>query len=497
MEVIVTSDRTMISNHHGKEFLGFMTTSPPLFLPESLWMRLAAPKMRVNEKGEPWQAPYGLRKVEAALLNAGIDAAVVDPDHLLKHPEARVVAIGHHDFFALGPPSSEWWVLTKREPLNAKSFRRFMESKAMDYFRRKGAKIIVGGPAAWQWLYKPELIERWCVSTVIDGEAEKVIVDIVRRALDGEELPKFVQVGVDGVPSLGEIPLIRKPSVNGLIEISRGCPRKCRFCSVTLRPLRHYTLEMVSREMDVNMRSGVRSVILHSDDVLLYGSDSIYPNERALMKLHELVKSKGAFPVGWSHFSLSAVKYAEDEYKLISRISSMLGDYYKGVEVGIETGSPRLAERMMPAKALPYDVRNWREIVVDAFSIMHEAKIVPAATLITGLPDERPEDTIASIELVEDLKEFRSLIVPMYFVPMGLLKGENWYKGEPTEEQLELMKACLRHDLRWVEDVARWYMRDLNPLARYLLSLFISSIRVAVRGFLEPPRIEVRSQAPG
>lgn len=487
MEVIITSDRTMITNHHGKEFIGFMTTSPPLFLPERLWMSIAAPKMRVNERGEPWQAPYGLRKIEAALLDAGIDAAVIDPDHISKHPEARVIAIGHHDFFALGPPSSEWWVLTGKEPVNATSFRRFMESKGMEYFRRKGAKIIVGGPAAWQWLYRPELIEKWKISTVIDGEADKVVVDIVKRALNNEELPKLVQVGVDEVPSLEEIPLIRKPSVNGLVEVMRGCPRRCRFCSVTLRPLRHYTLDMISREIDVNLRSGVRGLIFHSDDVLLYGSDNIYPNEKALLKLHELVKSKRINSLAWSHFSLSAVKYAEENFKLISKITNMLGDQYRGVEVGIETGSLRLAERIMPAKALPYSVREWRQVVIDAFAIMHDNKIIPAATLVTGLPDERDEDTIASIELIEDLRDFRSLIVPMYFVPMGLMRGEDWYRRKPTEEQLELMRVCLRHDLKWIEDIAKWYMRDLNPLARGLLSFFISAVRQAARKFIEPP----------
>lgn len=485
MEVIITSDRTMMSNHHGKEFIGFMTTSPPLFLPERLWMRIAAPKMRVNENGEPWQAPYGMRKIEAALLDAGIDAAVVDPDHISKHPEAEVIAIGHHDFFAMGPPSSEWWVLTGKEPVNARSFRRFMESRSMEYFRRKGAKIIVGGPAAWQWLYKPELIEKWMISTIIDGEAEKVIVEVVKRALSGEELPKFIQVGVDEVPSLDEIPLIRKPSVNGLVEVMRGCPRRCRFCSVTLRPLRHYTLEMIAKEIEVNLRGGVRGLVLHSDDVLLYGSDSVYPNEKAMIKLHELVRSKGITSLAWSHFSLSAVKYAEDELKLISRIREILGDQYRGVEVGIETGSSRLAERVMPAKALPYSAKDWRNIVVDAFAIMHDNKIIPAATLITGLPEEKPEDTVASIELVEDLRDFRSLIVPMYFVPMGLMRGENPYKREPTEEQLELMKVCLRHDLRWIEDIAKWYMKDLNPLARRLLSFFISAVKAASRKFLE------------
>jgi hypothetical protein len=59
MDVVITSDRTMITDHHGKEFIGFMTTAPPIFLPEKIWMSIAAPKIKVNEIGEPCQAPYG------------------------------------------------------------------------------------------------------------------------------------------------------------------------------------------------------------------------------------------------------------------------------------------------------------------------------------------------------------------------------------------------------------------------------------------------------
>ena len=39
-EVVITSDRTMMSNHHGKEFIGFMATSPAIGMPERLWMRI-------------------------------------------------------------------------------------------------------------------------------------------------------------------------------------------------------------------------------------------------------------------------------------------------------------------------------------------------------------------------------------------------------------------------------------------------------------------------
>jgi len=84
-EVVISSDRTMISNHHGREFLGFMTTSPPIGLPEKVWMWLAAPKPKVDRLGRPVEAPYGLRKVEAKLLEEGFNTAIVDPDHIAKH----------------------------------------------------------------------------------------------------------------------------------------------------------------------------------------------------------------------------------------------------------------------------------------------------------------------------------------------------------------------------------------------------------------------------
>ncbi len=498
-DVVLSADRTMMSNHHGKEFLGFVATGPPVGIPEFLWMWVAAPKMKVDDEGRVWQAPYGIRKIEAALSDAGFDVATIDPDHLHKHiPGAKVLAIGHHDYFSLGPPSSEWWVLTRKEPVNRKSFIKFMEKPEIRKGKEKGMKIIVGGPAAWQWIWAPEYIDRWGIDCIVDGEADKVIVDLVEKAMNDKDLPLYVQVGVDEVPSLEEIPLIKHASVNGLVEIMRGCPRGCKFCSVTLRPLRCYTLDMIEEELKVNAREGVKGCILHSEDVLLYGADGVKPRPGPLLKLHRLAK-KYSNQVGWSHFSLAAVKYAEDNYGLVSRLSEMLRedqDDFIGVEVGVETGSPRLARRIMPAKSLPYPADLWPEVVVDAFAIMHDAHVIPAATLIIGLPEETPDDIIKTIELVEDLKEFRSLIVPMYFVPMGALRGRDWYKVQPTDEQMDLMKICLSHDLYWVEGMIEWYFRNSNPLLRKAVRMFISFVKKVARShgiaFEEDIRVAVK-----
>jgi len=485
-DVVLSVDRTLMTNHHGKEFLGFLATGPPVMVPEKIWMAVAAPRMRVDDLGRPLEAPYGLRKIEAALLDAGIKAAVIDPDYLGKHlKNAKVLGIGHHDYFALGPPSSEWWVLTGREPVNSKCFRKFMEKPEVRMAKKNGLKIIVGGPAAWQWLWMPDYAEKWGVDTVVEGEAEKIIVSLVQDALEGKPLPRYVHVGIQDTPVLNEIPVIKNASVNGLVEIMRGCPRGCRFCSVTLRPLRQYPLEMVEKELRVNKACGLDRCLLHAEDILLYGADGVKPRPEPLIRLHQTARQFFKV-VGWSHVSLSAVKYAEENYSLITRLSEIIlqdEHDYIGVEVGIETGSPRLAEKIMPAKAAPYPAGSWPSIVKDAFSIMHESRVVPAATIIIGMPDEKPDDLVKTLELIEELKDFRSLIIPMYFVPMGVLRNGEWYRAKPNGEQLEVMKACLKHDLRWIKDLSNWYFNKTNPFVKISLKTVIFLVERVAKGF--------------
>jgi len=492
-DVVITTDRTMMSNHHGKEFLGFVATGPPIGMPENLWMMICAPKIRVDDSGRPVEAPYGLRKIEAVLRDAGFNAAIIDPDHLYKYVDSmKVILIGHHDYFAYGPPSSEWWSLTGLEPVNRRSFIRLMNSEPMRKAKEKGARIIVGGPAAWQWLYELEFMDKWGVDTVVDGEGEKVTVELVEKALRGEPLPKYVYVGVDNVPGVNEIPVIKGASVNGLVEIMRGCPRGCKFCSVTLRPLRFIPLEKILSEVEVNIKSGVKGVILHSEDVLLYQADGVKPRPDPIIRLHEEVLKKigERRHLAWAHVSLAALKYAEENYKLISRLMNkyVLNDYrrFLGVEVGIETGSPSLARKIMVGKSTPYPVEEWQEIVVDSFRIMHENKIIPAATVILGFPEETSEDVVKTIELIEKLKPYRSIIVPMFFVPMGVLKKNKWFMREHLKpEHVEALKVMYEHSIYWSEDIMKFYMS--SPLylpVKAVLKYFIWYVKRKVNKYI-------------
>jgi radical SAM superfamily enzyme YgiQ (UPF0313 family) len=160
--------------------------------------------------------------------------------------------------------------------------------------------------------------------------------------------------------------------------------------------------------------------------------------------------------ISWSHCSLAAVASAP---KLFSKLSETIlqKQTWWGAEVGIETGSPEVAKKIMPAKAYPFKAEDWHDVVVNGMGLMHDNKLVPACTLIVGLPDEREEDVIKTMDLVADLKEMRSLIVPLFFVPLGKLKSEDWFNDTKLSNlHKQLLIQCAEHDFRWVDNLLDW-----------------------------------------
>ena len=494
---MLTADRTLMSNHHNKEFLGFGTTAPPNVVPEWFFKALFFPPIK-TVKGIPVEAPYGLRKIEAQLLNEGFKVLTVDPDQLKPYiNNAKVLGVHVMDPFGIGPASSTFArILKTGEPYVAKYFRLLFEKPEVKEAKRRGLKIIVGGPGAWQLKLKPEFIDMHGIDCVIDGEAEKVVGRIFKAAIDGEELPRFYETKITEAPSVDEIPEIKNPSVNGLIEIGRGCCRGCKFCSVTLRPLRWYPYDKIERELKVNVNAGIKHGIIHAEDVLLYGSRTVIPNREKVLKLHHLCK-KHLNSIGWSHTSMAAV--ATDP-KLVKEVSEIILDdnqRWWGAEIGIETGSPELAKKIMPAKARPFRAEQWPEVVKTAAGIMTDNNLVPACTLITGLPQETEEDVIKTIELIEDLKDFKSLIVPLFFVPMGRLKDKNWFTMEQMNDlQMELLIKCLRHDIYWAKIIMKSYFKGrwYSKILLFSYWLFVKIIERKAKNVYTSPLFQKRLQ---
>ncbi len=456
VDVLLTADRTLMSNYHNNEFLGFGTCAPPNFIPGWLFSYLFFPPLK-TDNGHPWTAPYGLRKTQAQLLKDGFNVETVSPNNLGNYlKDAKVLGIHAMDPFGLGPASSTLAAVFKKEPYLARHFQALLRSPEIKKAKQSGLKVIVGGPGAWQFKYREKTVKDLGIDCVIEGEAEKILGRIFGAAVTGQEIPRHCEVSVSDAPSLEEIPDIVEPSINGLVEIGRGCCRGCQFCNVTLRPLRWYPIEKINRELSVNLNSGrVTGACLHSEDVMLYGSNSTLPNAQRLVELHELVV-KRCESISWSHCSLAAIA---SNPKLFSKISEIILQRQKwwGVEIGIETGSADVARKIMPAKAHPFKAGDWYNVVVEGMGLAHDNKLVPACTLIVGLPDEREEDVTATMDLVDDLKDCRSLIVPLFFVPLGRLTSEDWFTDTKlSKRHRELLIQCAEHDFRWVDSLLDW-----------------------------------------
>ena len=125
-EVVLTADRTLMSNYHNNEFLGFGTCAPPNFIPEWLYSYLFFPNLK-TKRGHPSQAPYGLRKTEAQLLKEGFHVETVSPKYLGKYlGNAKVLGIHTMDPFGLGPASTTLASIFKKEPYLAKHFHNLL-----------------------------------------------------------------------------------------------------------------------------------------------------------------------------------------------------------------------------------------------------------------------------------------------------------------------------------------------------------------------------------
>jgi len=512
-EVVITCDWTMMSNHHEKEFLGFGTTSPAYILPESVYQRLFFPMMKVDEQGHPDQAPYGMRKIEAALMDEGIDARIVHPSYLDRYMpgEAKLLLVSGHDYFGLNPPSSTFGGVMRKEPLNSVNFKRMLSQPHVLAARKAGMKLIAGGPCAWQLSPATQEKVPWIgefvrsiggVDTVVEGESDVFVKDLVRKALRDEFIPPHIVLSAREAPKVEQIADIRFPSVNGLVEIGRGCCRGCSFCSVTTRPTRWYPLDKIERELAINAKSGIRKGLLHSDDVFFYGSPNIMPREEKLLPLLKLAK-RYYDQVGWSHVAVASLM---TKPHLLGKCGEILLDEKQdwwGVEVGVETGSPKLITAAMPGKVAPFKASQWPELVVQAAGLMNDNKVYPACTFIVGLPQETEDDVLRTIDLFDDLWDFKAILVPMFFVPLGHLKSRDWFERDRlSDAQEELFRRALTHGLRQSKRLLRDFFDWEGPHSsayRAGFRGFISFLEVAIRMnglWSEPSKVTPAMESP-
>ena len=414
-EVVLTADRGSFTDYGGSSVLGYVACMPYRLVPRIFMDKFFTPPIRTDKKGRAIIAPYALRKIEAVLANKGFDVAVVPPEKLRKAvgERTRVIGITVHDPFGLNPVSFKLSMLFGGGPTwTAKFFEELGEEiKSI----KGGFKVLAGGPGAWELLNNtPDWIDH-----IFLGEAEVTLPEVVKKIIDGEELPKVIK-GKD--PKADEIPPIINPARLGEVQITRGCPRGCQFCSITPESFRSIPLETIKKEVEVNMKKGgIRKVEFITDDVLLYGSQKLRVNKDAIVKLFTEVMNMGVEGIWWPHISAPAVRESPETVKAMAEIARYNFDRAVAPVVGLETGSIKILEKYMRAKPFPWTPREWGDVIIDATAIMNDNYIFPCYTMTIGYPEETDEDVEQSIELVQKIidHKFIAWVFPLPVIPIA------------------------------------------------------------------------------
>jgi len=492
-KVILTASATEMSDYYDNPFVAFVAGFGKGPVPFWLLRKALYPPVQHDGDRRAKQAPYGLRKVEALLLENGFsesDVAVIHPADLNDSigPETKIVGISSMDPTGMAYVSKTYSSLVGfGEPMNALEFKKLVKNQSL---RKYKPKVIVGGFGSWQ-LERKKVAERYGVDCVIIGGGAKAIVDIFKKALNGEALPHVVRT--DNNSAEEETPLIRHAAIHGSVEISKGCGRNCQFCTPTMQRKVDMPLDKIMKEVETTTKDGNSRITLVTEDLFLYGSrdKSFRPNREAVIKL---LKSVASIPsvsqIQPSHMSLTPVVC---DAKMVKEAAEILIDknwYYHGEkpivtsETGIETGSIRLMKKYMAGKMLPFKPEQWKEIVSQAFGILNDNDWYPLATLIIGLPGEIEEDVAETLELMDDLKDFNAFYVPLLFVPLencSLMNKQGADIDSLTRARWEFLSRCWEYNARIWRDTFLAH-RIQNPVLFKLVKRIMIPYAAKVAG---------------
>ncbi|MGM0494264.1 MAG: hypothetical protein ACQER1_15140, partial [Armatimonadota bacterium] len=148
--VVMTADRTLMADHR-TVFGGMVASSQTTTVPWPLMDHLLAPRPRLPV------APLGLRRIEASLLADGFETdevAVVEAERLesVIGRDTRIVAVSAGEACGLGMNSTTMTAITGGEIYPRRLVNNLMRRIRELRSSAPDAKVILGGPGAWQFV---------------------------------------------------------------------------------------------------------------------------------------------------------------------------------------------------------------------------------------------------------------------------------------------------------------------------------------------------------
>ena len=271
-----------------------------------------------------------------------------------------------------------------------------------DHFRARGIKVVMGGvhPSSL-----PEEALQHCDSAVI-GEGEihwpKVLKDAGKGSL-GRIYRNTDPFPLDQLPSpRWDLLPAKRYFVPQTVQVTRGCPMSCSFCSVSSFFGRSYRRRPISQVIE--------EIKAHKKKLLIFADDNIAGNPDSAKELFAAM-----VPLKKKWVSQCSLTIADDPELLdLAARSGCIG-----LLIGFESISPAVLRSIGKNVNL---TRNYEE----AIRRIHQRGIHIQASFIFGFDEDRPDTIPATVQFVKENR----------------LTGVNYcrltpFPGTPLYDQLE------------------------------------------------------------
>jgi len=292
--------------------------------------------------------------------------------------------------------------------------------KIADAYRKKGIPVVVGGihPSAL-----PEEAKEHADSVVI-GEAEEIWPHLIEDARMGSLKPFYRQ---EGYTELSKIPIPRRDILPkrgylplDVVQVTRGCPFRCEFCTVQNFFGEAYRFRPISDVVDEIRHLPHRWMMFNDDNII--GNPS-YSKE--LLKALVPLKKKW-----FSQASLSGLKKVENiEWLAKSGCTSLL--------IGFESLSKK---NLMRSQKFQNDPAEYREIIES----LHQHGIAICGSFIFGFDEDDPSVFEETVSFAIQTKLFLAIFMILTPYPgttfynrvknEGRLVQDQWWLLEKPED---------------------------------------------------------------